>query len=129
MKSVPTHSTRTAPAKILVLGATGGTSRSIVTQALARGNEVTLLARSPEKAGNLKGVRRSSPATPATNRACVRAIRSAGKPSAVNPVDLRSAHRQHRHHTKLPSPYGRESDISNEERCDLSNGDLQLLLA
>ena len=57
MKSVPTHSTRTAPAKILVLGATGGTSRSIVTQALARGNEVTLLARSPEKAGNLKGVK------------------------------------------------------------------------
>jgi uncharacterized protein YbjT (DUF2867 family) len=43
-----------AAPKILVLGATGGTGRSIVSQALARGYDVTLLARSAEKAGNLK---------------------------------------------------------------------------
>jgi uncharacterized protein YbjT (DUF2867 family) len=44
-----------APPKILVLGATGGTGRSIVSQALARGYDVTVLARSAEKAGDLKG--------------------------------------------------------------------------
>jgi uncharacterized protein YbjT (DUF2867 family) len=48
---------RTAPSKILVVGATGGTGRSIVTQALARGDEVTVLVRSPEKAGALKGAK------------------------------------------------------------------------
>jgi uncharacterized protein YbjT (DUF2867 family) len=52
-----TNASQTAPAKILVLGATGGTGRAIVTQALARGNEVTVLARLPEKAGNLKGAK------------------------------------------------------------------------
>ena len=35
--------------KILVLGATGGTGRLVVSQALARGHEVTVLVRSPEK--------------------------------------------------------------------------------
>ena len=44
-----------AAPKILVLGATGGTGRSIVSQALARGYDVTLLARSAEKAGDLEG--------------------------------------------------------------------------
>jgi uncharacterized protein YbjT (DUF2867 family) len=44
-----------APPKILVVGATGGTGRSIVSQALARGYDVTLLARSAEKVGDLKG--------------------------------------------------------------------------
>ncbi len=33
--------------KILVLGATGGTGRQLVTQALAQGHEVTALARNP----------------------------------------------------------------------------------
>ena len=46
---------RATPTKILVLGATGGTGRSIVTQALALGHDVAALVRSPEKAGGLKG--------------------------------------------------------------------------
>jgi uncharacterized protein YbjT (DUF2867 family) len=44
-------------AKILVLGATGGTGRLIVAQALARGYDVTALVRSPEKANALLGAR------------------------------------------------------------------------
>ncbi|WP_298887208.1 SDR family oxidoreductase [uncultured Bradyrhizobium sp.] len=47
----------TSAAKILVLGATGGTGRQIVRQALARGHQVTALVRSPEKAGDLNGAR------------------------------------------------------------------------
>jgi uncharacterized protein YbjT (DUF2867 family) len=43
--------------KILVLGATGGTGRSIVSQALARGHEVVALVRSLEKGRDLKGAR------------------------------------------------------------------------
>jgi uncharacterized protein YbjT (DUF2867 family) len=46
-----------AKTKILVLGATGGTGRLIVSQALARGHEVTALVRSPKKAGDLKGAK------------------------------------------------------------------------
>ena len=45
----------TAQAKILVVGATGGTGRLIVSQALARGHDVAALVRSPEKARALKG--------------------------------------------------------------------------
>ncbi|MGJ4901471.1 SDR family oxidoreductase [Bradyrhizobium sp. HKCCYLS2058] len=40
---------------ILVLGATGGTGRLIVRDALARGHHVTALVRSPERAGDLQG--------------------------------------------------------------------------
>jgi uncharacterized protein YbjT (DUF2867 family) len=43
--------------KILVLGATGGTGRLIVSQALARGYDVTALVRSAEKASDLKGAK------------------------------------------------------------------------
>ncbi|NTF00089.1 SDR family oxidoreductase (plasmid) [Agrobacterium tumefaciens] len=43
--------------KILVLGATGPTGRHIVGQALARGYDVTVLARSPEKATDLNGAK------------------------------------------------------------------------
>jgi uncharacterized protein YbjT (DUF2867 family) len=52
-----TAANNTTPArmKILVLGATGGTGRLIVTQALARGYEVRALVRSPEKAAGLEG--------------------------------------------------------------------------
>jgi putative NADH-flavin reductase len=50
-----TNDSAKTPAKLLVLGATGGTGRLIVSQALARGHEVTALVRSPEKAGDLKG--------------------------------------------------------------------------
>jgi uncharacterized protein YbjT (DUF2867 family) len=44
-----------APPKLLVLGATGGTGRLIVGQAMARGYDVAVLARSAEKAGRLDG--------------------------------------------------------------------------
>lgn len=40
-----------APARILVVGATGGTGRQIVLQALERGYAVTALARDPSKLG------------------------------------------------------------------------------
>lgn len=42
---------------ILVLGATGGSGRLIVGEALAQGHKVTALVRSPEKASDLKGAR------------------------------------------------------------------------
>lgn len=48
---------KASPAKILVLGATGGTGRLIVAQALARGHAVTALVRAPEKARDLTGAR------------------------------------------------------------------------
>jgi uncharacterized protein YbjT (DUF2867 family) len=55
MQDSKTDNSQAAPPKILVLGATGGTGRSVVSQALARGYDVTVLARSAEKAGDLKG--------------------------------------------------------------------------
>ena len=45
------------PTKILVLGATGGTGRLIVNQAIAKGYDVTALVRSAEKGSALKGAR------------------------------------------------------------------------
>ena len=51
------NNAKTAQSKILVLGATGGTGRLIVSQALARGHQVTALVRSPEKASELKAAR------------------------------------------------------------------------
>ena len=50
-------STNKAPAKILVLGATGGTGRLIVGEAVARGHAVTALVRSSEKAADLESAR------------------------------------------------------------------------
>ena len=47
----------TAPAKILVLGATGGTGRLIVKEALARGYDVSALVRSADKGRDLGGVK------------------------------------------------------------------------
>jgi len=55
MNNFTKDSARTAQSKILVLGATGGTGRLIVSQALARGHDVTALVRSPEKVSDLKG--------------------------------------------------------------------------
>jgi uncharacterized protein YbjT (DUF2867 family) len=49
--------TAAAKPKLLVLGATGGTGRHVVTKALARGYDVTVLARSAEKAGQLRGAK------------------------------------------------------------------------
>lgn len=47
--SRPATGTRFTPTRILVIGATGGTGRHLVTQALERGYEVTALVRSPSK--------------------------------------------------------------------------------
>ena len=44
-----------APAKVLVIGGTGGTGRLIVRHASERGHDVTALVRSAEKAGDLHG--------------------------------------------------------------------------
>ncbi|MGY8667445.1 SDR family oxidoreductase [Bradyrhizobium sp. UFLA05-109] len=57
MNNFTNNSARTAQSKILVLGATGGTGRLIVSQALARGHDVTALVRSPEKVSDLKGAK------------------------------------------------------------------------
>jgi putative NADH-flavin reductase len=51
------NNAKNAQSRILVLGATGGTGRLIVSQALARGYQVTALVRSPEKASELKGAK------------------------------------------------------------------------
>lgn len=57
MTTLTNDGAKTSASKILVLGATGGTGRLIVEQALARGHHVTALVRSPEKASGLKGAR------------------------------------------------------------------------
>ncbi|MET4257620.1 uncharacterized protein YbjT (DUF2867 family) [Bradyrhizobium sp. S3.12.5] len=57
MQNSETDDIRTAPPKILVLGATGATGRLIVSQAVARGYDVTVLVRSAEKARDLKGAK------------------------------------------------------------------------
>jgi len=57
MSDSQTDNVTTTQPKILVLGATGGTGRLIVAQALARGYEVTVLVRSPDKASGLKGAK------------------------------------------------------------------------
>ena len=43
--------------KLLVLGATGGTGRLIVAQAISRGYDVTILARNAERAKGLEGAK------------------------------------------------------------------------
>jgi uncharacterized protein YbjT (DUF2867 family) len=57
MNNPTQNDAKTGPLKVLVLGATGGTGRLIVQQALARGYEVSALVRSPEKAKSLKGAK------------------------------------------------------------------------
>lgn len=57
MQDSMSGSIRTAKPKILVLGATGGTGRLIVGQAVARGYDVTVLVRSAENARDLKGAK------------------------------------------------------------------------
>jgi putative NADH-flavin reductase len=57
MNNLTNNGTKTAQSKILVLGATGGTGRLIVGQALERGQEVTALVRLRGKASDLKGVK------------------------------------------------------------------------
>jgi putative NADH-flavin reductase len=55
MNSSETNDIGISQPKILVLGATGGTGRLIVNQAVARGYDVTALVRSLEKGEALKG--------------------------------------------------------------------------
>ncbi|MBB3949960.1 NAD(P)-dependent oxidoreductase [Aureimonas jatrophae] len=55
MPNNPMQPGRLARPKLLVLGATGGTGRRIVAQAIERGFEVTALVRSPQKAADLAG--------------------------------------------------------------------------
>ncbi|CAO3423818.1 NAD(P)-dependent oxidoreductase [Azospirillum endophyticum] len=55
MQNSKTGTVPSAAPRILVLGATGGTGRLIVGQALTRGYDVTALVRSPEKAQGLDG--------------------------------------------------------------------------
>ena len=57
MNNAATDASRTAPIKILVLGATGGTGRLIVRQAVTQGHDVAVLARSREKASDLQGMK------------------------------------------------------------------------
>jgi putative NADH-flavin reductase len=57
MNNLMNDSAKTAQLKVLILGATGGTGRLIVGQALERGQEVTALVRSPEKANGLEGAK------------------------------------------------------------------------
>lgn len=53
--TTPTPAATVARPLLLVLGATGGTGRLIVAQALARGYAVRALVRSPARAGALQG--------------------------------------------------------------------------
>lgn len=57
MRNSSTNTVQTDQPKILVLGATGATGRLIVRQAVARGHEVAVLVRSPEKASDLTGAK------------------------------------------------------------------------
>lgn len=57
MKNAKTEHFDTTRVKILVIGATGGTGRLIVSQAVALGHEVTALVRSPEKGRELAGAK------------------------------------------------------------------------
>lgn len=57
MQNPETDNIHTGEPKILVLGATGGTGRLIVGQAVARGYDVTVLGRSAEKARDLNGAK------------------------------------------------------------------------
>lgn len=57
MTTSATQSNLAASPKIVILGATGPTGRHIVAQAVARGYDVTVLVRSPEKAADLKGAK------------------------------------------------------------------------
>jgi putative NADH-flavin reductase len=45
----PSGSSRRRPARVLIIGATGGTGRQLVAQALARGHTVTALVREPSR--------------------------------------------------------------------------------
>lgn len=55
--TIVTEASFGAAPKILILGATGPTGRHVVSQAVGRGYDVTVLVRSPEKAADMKGAK------------------------------------------------------------------------
>ena len=57
MTTSVTETNAPAAPKILILGAAGPTGRHIVSQALARGYDITILVRSPEKTADMKGAK------------------------------------------------------------------------
>jgi uncharacterized protein YbjT (DUF2867 family) len=57
MTTSVTETNSAAAPKILILGATGPTGRHIVSQAISRGYDVTVLVRSPEKAADMRGAK------------------------------------------------------------------------
>jgi len=57
MQNSATDNIQTTQPRILVLGATGGTGRLIVSQAVARGYDTAVLVRSAEKASDLTGAK------------------------------------------------------------------------
>ncbi|MBW6424197.1 SDR family oxidoreductase [Rhizobium sp. XQZ8] len=57
MTTSVTETNPTVAPKILILGATGPTGRHLVSQAVSRGHDVTVLVRSPEKTADLKGAK------------------------------------------------------------------------
>lgn len=65
MTTSSTDTILAAAPQILILGATGPTGRHLVGQALARGYDITVLVRSPERSHTGRE-RRSSLETPAT---------------------------------------------------------------
>lgn len=78
--------------KLLVIGATGGTGRAIVREALANGHEVTALVRSEADARSLlpgavlvEGDARDGPATFRALEGCDAVISALG-PRGINPV-------------------------------------------
>lgn len=57
MNNATMDNTQAVQTKLLVIGATGGTGQLIVSQALARGYDVSALVRSAEKGSALKGAK------------------------------------------------------------------------
>lgn len=73
--------------RVLVLGATGGTGRFVLEQAIAAGHEVTALVRDPTTLGTIEGVRTLT--GDATNRVDVRAALE-GQTAVLNALGSRS---------------------------------------
>lgn len=73
--------------RVLILGATGGTGRHVLEQAIARGHEVTALVREPTALGTIQGVR--TLAGDATNTVDVHAALD-GQEAVLNALGSRS---------------------------------------
>jgi putative NADH-flavin reductase len=64
-----------SPGKLLILGATGGTGRELVAQALGQGHEVTALARRPDQLPPSAGLRVVAGSLPENREALAAAMR------------------------------------------------------